>query len=249
MTIQSICQLSDINPNSLYQKIKRKGFKKLDGKYYTKHDELPYKVLLALGIDKLEGVDGPTDGGIKSAYYFNGEDQPMIPAIHSLMDLKIKSPKPVVGNNILSGNHIKKKKKELVQVSNKGKNNVFGSWLIAFLKFAPLPMLGLAAAHGVYSFSTMFGSGLSGEIFAWITAAAFEATYIGLSLTQFKTPEQKHLAKKTALGAVAVSAIFNSLSGVYVYEQSWILSLVHGVPLALIGYLVAELRFQTNKSK
>lgn len=131
----------------------------------------------------------------------------------------------------------------------------FGTLLVRLLRWRgwrdlvarlPLPMLALAASYGVYSFALMF-------VPAWVAvvqALAFELVYIGLAVVNLP-PEQRRRAQAISIGAVVVSVAYNSLDGLFhrrpsllVEPSIWLdvgLALLHGVPLAVLAYLVADL--------
>lgn len=110
----------------------------------------------------------------------------------------------------------------------------------------PLPMLALAASYGVYRFAAMFVP----EWVAIVQAAAFELVYIGLAVVKL-SPDQQRRAQAISIGAVVVSMIYNSLDGLFHLRPAlldapplWLhvsLALLHGIPLALLAYLVADL--------
>lgn len=110
----------------------------------------------------------------------------------------------------------------------------------------PLPMLALAASYGVYSFALEFVP----QWVAIVQAASFELVYIGLAVARLSV-EQRTRAKAISIGAVIVSVGYNSLDGLFHRRSSllentplWgdiVLSLLHGVPLAVLAYLVADL--------
>src|SRR6266536_6171242 len=80
----------------------------------------------------------------------------------------------------------------------------------AVLSRAPLPMLALAASHGVYSYNLLF-------VPVWValvSAAAFELTYCGLSVVTL-TADQQPRARRIAASAVFVSVIYNTLAGLF----------------------------------
>ena len=56
----------------------------------------------------------------------------------------------------------------------------------AVLSRAPLPMLALAASHGVYSYNLLFVP----ACVALVSAAAFELTYCGLSVVTLTADQQ-----------------------------------------------------------
>ncbi len=116
-------------------------------------------------------------------------------------------------------------------------------------------MLAFAASYGVWSFNTLF-------VPSWVAlaeAAAFEATYIGLSTLDSLTPDNRRRATAISVGAVVVSIIYNSLAG-FAHRQpqlfinvDWrydaVLALLHGAPLALVAYFVADLLLHAPSSK
>lgn len=111
---------------------------------------------------------------------------------------------------------------------------------------AALPMLALAASYGVYSFALLFVP----DWVAKVQALAFELVYIGLAIAKL-TKEQQKRARRISWGAVTVSIAYNSLDGLFhrraallVDPPLWgdvTLALLHGVPLAVLAYLVADL--------
>jgi hypothetical protein len=123
--------------------------------------------------------------------------------------------------------------------------------------FALLALLTLAlsASYGVYTFQVLFVP----EWVAITSAASFELTYIGLALAEI-TLSSKQRAMLISLGAVAVSIIYNSLSAFVhlapnLLDKSNIyvagaLALLHGLPLALVAFFVADLIIhQQSKAK
>jgi hypothetical protein len=116
----------------------------------------------------------------------------------------------------------------------------------AVLSRAPLPMLALAASHGVYSYNLLF-------VPAWValvSAAAFELTYCGLSVVTL-TADQQPRARRIAASAVVVSVIYNTLAGLFHRRPNLLadlplgmdvtLAILHGLPLAIVAYSVAQL--------
>jgi hypothetical protein len=116
----------------------------------------------------------------------------------------------------------------------------------AVLSRAPLPMLALAASHGVYSYNLLF-------VPVWValvSAAAFELTYCGLSVVTL-TADQQPRARRIAASAVVVSVIYNTLAGLFQRRPDLltdlplaldiILAILHGLPLAMVAYSVAHL--------
>lgn len=115
-------------------------------------------------------------------------------------------------------------------------------WLLPRL---PLPMLALAASYGVYQFALLFVPWWV----ALVQAAAFETTYLGLAMIESETPDQRRRATAISIGAVVVSVLYNSLAGFFhrngLGELSMVgeivLATLHGAPLAIVAYLVADL--------
>ena len=111
----------------------------------------------------------------------------------------------------------------------------------------PLPMLALAASWGVYSFNLLFVP----QWVAIISAAAYELTYVGLAVIVNLDTPQRRRAGHISVGAVVVSILYNSLAGLFhrrpelLAALPWwgdgILSIFHGLPLALVAYFVADL--------
>lgn len=110
----------------------------------------------------------------------------------------------------------------------------------------PLPMLALAASYGVYSYALLF-------VPRWVAvaqAAAFELTYIGLAVV--KLPHGQHRRGiAISVGAVCTSVVYNTLAGLFHVAPSLLdavsytvvamLATLHGLPLAFVAYLVADL--------
>jgi hypothetical protein len=124
------------------------------------------------------------------------------------------------------------------------KPNIDWRGLLAVL---PLPMLALAASYGVYSYSLLF-------VPAWVAitqAAAFELTYVGLAVLTGLDAAQRRRAGAISIGAVFVSILYNSLAGLFhrrpelLTDLPWwgdaIMAALHGLPLALVAYFVADL--------
>ena len=116
----------------------------------------------------------------------------------------------------------------------------------ALLSRAPLPMLALAASHGVYSYNLLFVP----PWVALVSAAAFELTYCGLAVVRLNAG-QRLRAQRIATSAVAVSIFYNTLAGLFHRRPELlvalpvgldlVLSVLHGMPLAIVAYSVAHL--------
>lgn len=117
---------------------------------------------------------------------------------------------------------------------------------------APLPMLALAASYGVYSFQALFVP----HWIALVSATAFELTYVGLALVRIDDAGQRARARAISVGAVAVSVLYNTLAGLVHRSPDVvatlprageaILAVLHGAPLAIVAYLVADLLLHDN---
>lgn len=120
-------------------------------------------------------------------------------------------------------------------------------WLLPRL---PLPMLALAASYGVYQYALLFVP----HWVAVIQASAFEVTYIGLAIMETGRAEQRKRATAISVGAVVVSVLYNSLAGFFhrnglgtlPLAGEIILAALHGAPLAIVAYLVADLLLHNN---
>lgn len=113
-----------------------------------------------------------------------------------------------------------------------------------WLTRAPLPMLALTAAYGVFRFQALFVP----AFFAFVGAAAFELTYVALAIV---ATDDKRRAGLVAFSAVAVSVLYNTLSGLFDRRPElltglpwWgdmVLAVLHGLPLAAIAYNMSVL--------
>lgn len=122
------------------------------------------------------------------------------------------------------------------------------------LAHLPLPMLGLAASYGVYSFALLYAP----LLFALAQAAAFELTYIGLATLVIPNSERQRYARRISVGAVVVSVLYNSAAGFFHRNPAalsnlglWgeiVLAVAHGAPLALVAYFVADLLLHTSQA-
>jgi len=122
----------------------------------------------------------------------------------------------------------------------------------AVLARLPLPMLALAASWGVYSFAALY---VPWPI-AVIQAAAFELTYIGLAISRDMTDAQRRRATGISIGAVVVSVLYNSIDGFFARNPALLAGLppwaeaigavLHGAPLAVVAYLVADLLLHSD---
>lgn len=117
----------------------------------------------------------------------------------------------------------------------------------------PLPMLGLAASYGVFYFASHFAP----TVVAIFEAMAFELTYIGLAMMEGLPESRRIYAKRVSIFAVAVSVIYNTIAGAIHTDPNlltnlspvwfWILAVIHGGPLAILAYFVADLIFHQKK--
>jgi hypothetical protein len=134
-------------------------------------------------------------------------------------------------------------------------------WWRDFLARLPLPMLALGASYGVYQFN--YDLQYVPQWVAIIIASSFELTYLGLSVIKDLPAELRLRARRIAQGAVGVSIIYNVLGGLFTRNPqlltesyNWgqhtgkiilefVLAATHGVPLALVAFLVADLVLHT----
>lgn len=125
----------------------------------------------------------------------------------------------------------------------------------AILARLPLPMLALAASYGVFSFALLYAP-------LWVAivqAAAFEVTYIGLAVTIGLSADERKRATAISVGAVVVSIVYNTLAGLFHRNPEWLHTLpwygeiigafLHGAPLALVAFLVADLLLHTRSDR
>jgi hypothetical protein len=111
-----------------------------------------------------------------------------------------------------------------------------------YITLLPIALLALSASYGIYSFSLLFVP----WYIAAVTALAFELTYCTLVFIDSSK------ARPVSIMAVIVSVLWNvghSLFVLYpesldiVHNSLWLsffLSVIHGVPLATLAYLVAD---------
>lgn len=126
---------------------------------------------------------------------------------------------------------------------------------LQFLAVLPLPMLGLAAAYGVFFFASQFVP----VVVAGAEAFAFELTYIGLAAMQGLPEKQQEKARRVSIGAVIVSVIYNTLAGAIHRDPAvmdhlppvlfWAAAILHGAPLAILAYFVSDLIFHSKPAK
>ncbi|HEU5088204.1 MAG TPA: hypothetical protein VFT99_12190 [Roseiflexaceae bacterium] len=119
--------------------------------------------------------------------------------------------------------------------------------LRTILAHAPLPMLALAASYGVYQYALLY---VPNEV-ALIQAAAFESVYIGLTVANIQDGAPRKRARMVSFGAVATSIIYNTLAGLFHRVPGALVGLplhgelalaaLHGLPLAWVAFLVADL--------
>lgn len=124
------------------------------------------------------------------------------------------------------------------------------NWRTALPRVA-LVLLALTASFGVYQYSAIYMPWW----FALISAAAYETTYVGLAVARTFDATQQRRARAISGGAVVTSVIYNTLAGLFhrvpleafalpVYGELAFAAL-HGVPLAWVAYLVADLIHHT----
>lgn len=116
-------------------------------------------------------------------------------------------------------------------------------WTSALAR-APLPMLALAASYGVFEFQRLFVP----VWVAFISAAAFEVTYVALA---FVGTASRRRATAVSVAAVVVSVAYNTLAALFARRPALLvdtplwgdvaLASLHGLPLAVVAYNVAAL--------
>lgn len=119
----------------------------------------------------------------------------------------------------------------------------------------PLPMLALAASHGVYSFGTLYMP----WYFALISALAFELTYVGLAVAELATDTERIRARNISIGAVVVSILYNAVAAYFhrnpsaLIDMRWYaeaaMAVLHAAPLATVAYLVASLLLHSDSAE
>ena len=116
-----------------------------------------------------------------------------------------------------------------------------------------LSLLALVASYGVYSFQRLFVP----LPIAILSAAAFEATYIGLALMRLHRHDRRR-AVVVGWAAVAVSVVYNSLAALIHLRPTLMtirplwsdvaLAVAHGLPLAVIAYALADMIMHRDAS-
>jgi hypothetical protein len=120
-----------------------------------------------------------------------------------------------------------------------------------YITLLPISLLALSASYGIYSFSLLFVP----WYIAGITALAFELTYCTLVFIDSTK------AKPVSIMAVIVSVLWNVGHSMFVlfpasvemvYNSlllSFILAAIHGIPLATLAYLVADVSLHSETKK
>lgn len=230
MTVRQIATEQGIKPASLRRKIDRRGFG-----LFGVDDELPADVLEQLTVDrKADPVphagNGDGDGEMPE------EDAPeVVPPI-------TEDPKPEPKEDPKPPIKYPPRQPRFPAQEQRSPLN----WR-SILPVLPLPMLGLAASYGVFLFASKF-------VPIWVAvveAAGFELVYIGLSAMIGLSEDNRRRANLISLGAVAVSITYNALAGAIEMQPDllqdlpvvwfWLVSFIHGAPLALLAYAVADL--------
>lgn len=117
---------------------------------------------------------------------------------------------------------------------------------------APLPLLALSAAWGVFQFQQVF----TPWYVAALSALAFESVYLVLA---FVPTRDTRRATVIAVAAVAVSVVYNTLSSLFHIRPAlltdrplWsdvVLAVLHGAPLAIVAYAVASLLLHSDTGR
>lgn len=120
------------------------------------------------------------------------------------------------------------------------------------LPYIALFTLGLSASYGVFQFGLLYVP----WYVSLVTAAAFELTYVGLSVVTIRNTQEKDRASWVARGAVFVSVAYNVISG-YLHRNpitrfEWwleiIFAILHGAPLAIVAYSLASLLLHSREA-
>lgn len=125
----------------------------------------------------------------------------------------------------------------------------FGLWLIRIA----VACLGFRASFGVYTFAA--------ELVPWpvalIESCSLELTYIGLTFIGLEDSDGRR-ATWIAVGALFVSVLYNTLASALMQDGQifsglsgfwfWLVSTLHGAPLAILAYLVSDMLFHRNKT-
>jgi hypothetical protein len=120
------------------------------------------------------------------------------------------------------------------------------------LPYIALFTLGLSASYGVFQFGLLYVP----WYVSLVTAAAFELTYVGLSVVTIRNTQEKDRASWVARGAVFVSVAYNVISG-YLHRNpitrfEWwleiIFAILHGAPLAIVAYSLASLLLHSRET-
>lgn len=119
------------------------------------------------------------------------------------------------------------------------------------LSRAPLPMLALSAAYGVWHFQALFVP----WYVAALSAVAFETVYVSLA---FAPTRDRRRAVAISVAAVVVSVAYNTLSSLFTIRPALLaeralwadvaLALLHGAPLAVVAYAVADLLLHSESA-
>lgn len=224
ITVKELAELQGIKPDSLQKKLRRR---KLGD--FGVNDVLPEDVITILNAYEDSPIPHEADG----------EDQDEQPEVITPEPEVTPPVRPPVARQEPPARETKPKAEPKAAETKMTWRDVFA--------MLPLPMLGAAAAYGVYFFAKQF-------VPAWVAvaeAAAFELVYIGLSVMEGLSEKKRAMARKVSLGAVAVSVIYNSLAAAIHLQPDlmksmhvafiWILSVVHGAPLAILSFFVADL--------
>lgn len=221
MTVKEKANQLGIKPTSLQIRIKRKGFK------IGLNEEIPEDVeQILLGVEQIhEGIEQIVASPL---------DKPEQPPPQPLQN--ISQPLP--------------KQERRYKPAPTKKDFPWDRVMDAM----PVIMFGLAASYGVYDYSRHFMP----EFFAYVLGGAFEATYIRLGTTKGLRKEERERAKKVSIGAVIISVIYNTVSAKMHTDTGWIhntnpfivwmLCLLHGAPMALLGYYIVDLLFHKNNT-
>jgi hypothetical protein len=156
--------------------------------------------------------------------------------------------------NAIQDNEIKRAIQKTDQSPNSWTRALYlsGKWLSLILSNIPLALISLPASYGAAQFSQRYYP----EPWNWVLGGAFESTYLGAWI--FAQKKNRPIFIATILVASLCGAIFNTLHVAQVEGLvrrggnfgDWILAVIHGAPMSLLGLAYAGLlHFSADESK
>jgi hypothetical protein len=129
---------------------------------------------------------------------------------------------------------------------------IIGKWTSLILSNIPLALISLPASYGASQFSHHYYP----EPWNWILGGAFESTYLGAWI--FAQKKNRPIFIATILVASLCGAIFNTLHVAQIEGLvkrggdfgDWVLAVIHGAPMSLLGLAYAGLlHFSSDEGK